>query len=121
SGWTRGQALLLVADLGGKAQLARLESLVNDTTLLGTSSINATRLRAQLGDVALGALVHLSGQRLADYGFVYFQTIPNVAPLSTSASCFGFADDASRAAALKKWRGWEDQNEKTTPSTGKYA
>jgi hypothetical protein len=110
--WTRGQAILVVAELGDKDQFARLEPLLGDTTTLGTTTVNGTRFRTQLGDVALGAMVHLSGQRLADYGFPYFQAIPNLAPFSTSANCFGFTEDSDRAAALKKWREWTAKQKK---------
>jgi hypothetical protein len=55
-------------------------------------------------DVALAALVTTDGGQLADYGFV-FPNFWGAMPISSVPPQYlGFADGATRDAALKKWK-----------------
>jgi hypothetical protein len=104
--WERAAAVLFVGELGGKADLARLEGLLGDTADCGSGGFNWTTINAQLRDVALAALVFRSGQALADYGFPYFETFPGANPFQSASGFLGFAGETDRAAALKKWQAW---------------
>jgi hypothetical protein len=104
--WTRGTALLFVAEYGGKEHVSELEPLLSDRSSVGTMGINFTTITTDLGDVALAVSVTLSGQSLGDYDFPYVKicgapprTLANMSP-----QCFGFTDAAGRTAAFKKWR-----------------
>jgi hypothetical protein len=105
--WTRGAALLFVAEFGRKEHVAELEPLLDDKTTIGSLRVNFTTIRAEVADVALAAVVTLSGQSLDDYDYPYLKFHPAAARPSistTSAQCFGFADAAGRTAAFKKWK-----------------
>jgi hypothetical protein len=102
-GLTRGWALLVAGQLGGKEQAARLKPLLDDTTAVGERKLGPTTLRAEVRDVALVAVIRLAGRQPADYGFPYLQAIPGLKTLPTPA-CLGFADAATREAAFKKWK-----------------
>jgi hypothetical protein len=104
NGWARAQALQYIVKVGGKDEIPRLEGLLGDTTVIGSCGINATVVTTQLRDVALAAVVSLSGQSLSDYGFPFFQMVAGADLSTTSPSCAGFADAAARQAAVKKWK-----------------
>ncbi len=110
--WTRGTAIFFVAEHGTREDMARLEPLLKDTTTCGTCGINSTTIHSELRDVVLAALVFATGQNLADYGFPYFRLIPGIKPTDVSASCMGFAGNADREAALKKWQEWSASRKK---------
>jgi hypothetical protein len=110
--WARGQAIFVVAELGGKEEVGRLEPLLKDTTNCGACGINSTTIQSEVRDVALAALVFANGQNLADYGFPYFRLIPGIKPTDVPPSCMGFATGADREAALKKWQEWSASRKK---------
>jgi hypothetical protein len=104
--WSRGIAILFVADFGGKEHIPEMESLLNDSASLGAMGINFSAIPTEVRDVALAAMVVLSGDSLNDYGFWYVKLFGGgKGPLSSlSAQCYGFADTNAREAAVKKWR-----------------
>lgn len=104
--YTRVQAIQYIGQKGKAADRTRLEPLLGDTTSLGSMSHNGVRLATQMRDVALAALVHLDGKKLADFGFLYpkqtgldFPRIP--------FQGFGFRSNAERDQALTRWRSEE--------------
>jgi hypothetical protein len=107
----RALAILLLARLSDPlagadhraADVAVLTPLLGDKSPVGTVTVTNVNLSAELGDVALAAILHLRGENPADYGFPYYQTVPGLKTLP-SAERLGFADAAGRAAALAKWR-----------------
>jgi hypothetical protein len=103
---TRGTAVMFVAEFGGKEHVGELEPLLTDTASIGSMGFNFATIHTELRDVALAAVVTLSGQSLDDYGYPYVKFFGTAArPLSAlSAHCYGFSDAASRAAALKLWK-----------------
>jgi hypothetical protein len=105
TGYTRANAVLFVATLGTPEQTRQLESLLADTTSVGSAGINGTQLHAELRDVVLGSLVHQSGQKLGDYGFSPFATF-TAAPFTSSPSFFGFENGTARDKALNRWKKW---------------
>jgi hypothetical protein len=101
----RAAALVLAGRWGGKELIGRLEPLLDDPTPVGTAVVRKRTLSAEVGDVALAALVQLSGQALSDFGFPYTEAVPGLRGLPPP-NRLGFADLAGREAARKKWRQW---------------
>lgn len=99
----RAQAFLALARLGDASDIPTLTPLLGDKAPVGSVTVVNQRITAELGDVALAALIHLRGGTPADYGFPYYQAIPGIKTLP-SPERLGFVDAASRAAALAKWR-----------------
>jgi hypothetical protein len=100
---TRGLGLLVVARTGDKEVSARIEPLLEDTSVVGTKTLGSSTLNTELRDVALAVLVQLNGQKWADYGFPYMQAVPGLKTLP-APNCLGFPNVAAREAALKKWK-----------------
>jgi hypothetical protein len=104
--WTRAAAVMFVAEFGGKEHVSRMESLLNDTASIGSMGINFTTIHTELRDVALAAMVSLSGQSIDEYDYPYLKLFgAGAGPIaSLSPHCFGFSDAAGRDAALRKWK-----------------
>lgn len=94
-------AILAVGKFGGREQMSLLEPLLNDSRSIAVPNRGRQELDAQVRDVALGVLVHLSGQQLADYGFS--QARRHTSCLFVADS-LGFNDPEARDRALNKWR-----------------
>lgn len=101
-------AILAVGKFGGPEQTALLEPLLNDSRSIAVPNRGRQELDAQVRDVALAVLVHLSGQQLADYGFS--QARRHTSCLFVADS-LGFNDPEARDRALKKWREREQGRE----------
>jgi hypothetical protein len=115
----RQYALLVVGKFGGPDDINRLEPLLADEAICAQQQIAAPATEAakndpahpqppkheivetQIRDVALAVMLHLSGQKLADYGFSRAQ--PNSTILFNTAS-LGFTGAPQRDAAIAKWR-----------------
>jgi hypothetical protein len=98
----RQYGILTVARFGGPENLSILEPLLEDKTNYGGQiRINNVNYRTQIRDIALAALVKLSGQDLADYGFARVQMHPQYV---FNASTLAFADDEKRDEAIQRWR-----------------
>ena len=69
--YIRATAMAVVGRVGGKEQIAEMESFLTDTTLLGQSQFGTVRIQTEMRDVALAMMVQLSGQQAVDYGFPY--------------------------------------------------
>ncbi len=98
----RAMALLLLGGVGDKGLAPRLKPLLCETARVGTRRVGPTTLTAELRDVALATLVRLEGGNVADYGYPYLRALPGLKGVP-EPSCLGFASDAQRAAALKRW------------------
>lgn len=94
-------AILAVGKFGGAEQMPVLEPLLNDSRSIAAPNRGRQDLDAEVRDVALAVLVHLSGQPLADYGFSQARMQPTYLMVADS---LGFNDPAARDRALKKWR-----------------
>ena len=108
-------ALECIAKFGDASHIPAVEGQLKNETSTGTfqgtvirdgQTVRLTRER-KVCDVALGCLVHLTGQKLADY---FGETVPVRATASRyrfNLPEIGFesgdAGDAPRAAALQKW------------------
>lgn len=99
-------AILTIAKLGSRENIASLEPLLSDERSIDASDRSGQKSDAQIRDVALAAMVRLSGQELADYGFHHAKLNP---AFLWNANSLGFNDPAARQEALKKWRAWADK------------
>jgi hypothetical protein len=116
--FTRATALAIVGRVGSKEQIAAIEPLLAENTLVtnfmvrqggvGNGGAVNNQVRAsQIGDVALAMTIHLSGQKPGDFGYDMTKTNPNAL---FSPHYLGFVDDATRADARRKWKEWLDKN-----------
>jgi hypothetical protein len=99
---TRHEAIATVALLGDRQSIAALEQLLDDDTLVNQwTSAGGVRTECQIRDIALSALIHLTGQKLADFNLApNRETIdrPDTLPL------IGFPSDDQRDEAQNAWR-----------------
>ena len=98
----RASAILVVARLGTRDDVAPLRPLLNDTTAVGMATVGGTRLNAELGDVALAAMLQLQGEKLEDYGFPHARVVPGLKALPAPER-LGFIDAAGRKTARERW------------------
>ncbi len=100
-------ALLAVARFGGKEHLPLVEPLLTAADICGQTNVSGTVYMTQLRDVALFAAVQLSGQRPKDFGLT---RVSGTEPLMSQAASIGFAQNAERDDAFKKWNDWRATN-----------
>jgi hypothetical protein len=103
--YLRSQAFQWVARNGNAEQYPALEAMIGDTTKFNNGQ------NFQMGDVALACLVHMSNQKLSDYGFTFFRANPNMNFIQAYNNC-NFDNDKDRQAAHKKWRDWREEQAK---------
>lgn len=108
----RRNAIVQVGKLGTRAQIASLQTFLNDETKLyqfGQYTVNGVGFTSRLGDEALAAMIHLSGEELADYGFAT-PVLPKPTYQDRAWVGWGFYGrspetiEAVRQAAIKKWK-----------------
>jgi hypothetical protein len=84
-----------------------LEPLLDDTTIYGqlapVPQVPATTI--QIRDVALIAMLHLTGQSPTDYGFSDVRQPGGQPP--DNVTVLGLPNDEARATAAAKWRAWK--------------
>lgn len=106
----RQYAILVVGRFGGPEHIAQLEPLLEDSAVCAQQQMTANKVvtivETQIRDVALAVMVHLSNQKLADFGFARAQA--NAMVLYNTAS-LGFAKAEDREAALRKWQAFRLQ------------
>jgi hypothetical protein len=96
----RGYAALVLGRLGAAGDVTVLEKLLDDKSLCHQQQLNFQRVETQVRDAALAAMVRLTGQKVADYGFD--RAVEHEQYLY-QLQTLGFRDAAKRDAALKKW------------------
>lgn len=96
-------AILAVGKLGSRDHVAALMPLLDDARPIGMADRTGRESDTQLRDVALAAMIHLTGQKLADYGFVHAKSNPLIL---FNSNTLGFNDPSAREEAIKKWRAW---------------
>ena len=105
---TREYALLVVAKFGDRSHLGAIEPLLSDTSSSDSGAPFRKSARAEVRDVALATMIHLSGQKLKKFGFEkasekFFDEY--------DVDSLGFSTNAKRQAALTKWRSWRKSQE----------
>jgi len=105
--YNKAQILVTLVKLGGKEHIAKLEPLLEDKSVVATSTFgNGKPLTTQLRDVAIGVSVQLAGQKLVDFGFdTRFANQANL-----GYHYYGFPDDKARNEAHAKWKEWAGKN-----------
>ncbi len=108
--YTRGLAALLVGQLGRPEHIARLEPLLEDAsncfTIQGQLPGQAG-VSVQVRDAALVALLQITAQRPADYGYVGAREQP---PKTYVIQTLFRDNDQQRTEAIAKWRQWRAVN-----------
>jgi hypothetical protein len=103
---TRAMAMLIVGQFGNRDDAHRLEPLLADATVclpLQAQLPGRPAANVQVRDVALVVMLHLTGQRPADYGYVHARLQPQrMFQLQTLHR----ENDEQRAAAVAKWKAW---------------
>lgn len=104
-------ALTVVAQLGGMAEAEKLEPLLADDTVCrqnvgAPGGPAAVGRQVQIRDVALVAMLFLTNQDPAQYGYVHARR--QAQQLMDLGSLFIETDD-QRIAAIAKWRDWKAQ------------
>jgi hypothetical protein len=97
-------AILTIGKLGSHEHLAALERLLTDERSIPDRGGRESEV--QIRDVALAAMIHLTGQKLGEYGFVHAKS--NALYLFNT-NTLGFNDPAAREEAIKKWRAWREK------------
>ena len=105
-------AVLAIGKLGGREHVPALVPLLKDERPIGVPDRTGRESDTQVRDVALAAMIHLTGQKLADYGFVHAKS--NTVILFNS-NTLGFNDPTARSEALKKWQAWWEKQPKARP------
>lgn len=96
-------AVVAFAKMGNESHVPLLESLLADDKSCGTWQVNNVNITTQLRDVALAALVHLTGQEHKLYGFDRLQMAQ---PYVFNPITAGFETPEKRNQALEKWRAY---------------
>ena len=109
---TRALATLLIGHLGGPEHVDRLEPLLEDNTVCVPQVANVpgeAPSNVQIRDVALVAMIGLTDQRPAEYGYVHARMQPQrVYQVQT----LHLKNDAQRSEAIAKWRAWRSAERK---------
>jgi hypothetical protein len=100
---TRATAILLVGQLGQRDDVEALEPLLTDTAVCSAVGPGQPDSNVQICDVALVVMLHLTGQRPADYGYMDARLQPQ---LMYQFQTFSVEDKEQRAQAIAKWRAW---------------
>ncbi len=103
---TKAVATLIVGQLGSRADVERLEPLLEDSTVCLPLQVQAPGQPAtsvQVRDVALVVLLHLTDQDPPDYG--YTKAIMG-SPRTFQLQNLYCENDQQRSAAIAKWRAW---------------
>jgi hypothetical protein len=100
---TRATAIILIGQLGQKEHIDQLESLLTDTAVCASAGPGQPDTNVQVCDVALVVMLHLSGQRPADYGYMDARLQPQQ---MFQFQAFAAENGEQRAEAIAKWWAW---------------
>lgn len=109
----RTRAASNLAYYGSAKHVPMLAKALSDANVVSTVVPDGTDLAGhdiQMRDVALGLSIVLSGQKLADYGFIDRLGGSGEDGRSYSHTRYYFTDDAARKKALAKWSDWRKAN-----------
>ena len=99
----REYAILTIAKLGDDKHLPILEELLDDQSVCQQRTDAKTKVttQTQVRDIALAAIIHLSGEDPKQFGFTQLRENPLSVFVSNTA---GFANDQQRQESLHKWQ-----------------
>lgn len=102
-------AFLTIAQYGSARHIDYLEPFLDDDTTTRTSTAQGNvKYNQKVQDVALIAMLHLTGQEPTDYDF--YSGLRTASSTVYSQTSIGFSNEESRLAALKKWKQWREVN-----------
>jgi hypothetical protein len=100
----RQYAIHVVGRFGATEHVPPLSRLLEDKTVCMTLEIRPSKtVEVQVRDIALGVLLHLTGQNLKDYGYSGVQRNSHWVFLPGSLR---FEEESQRERALVKWHDW---------------
>lgn len=103
---TRATALLAVGRFGNREHAEKLEPLLEDATIcmpLQAPQPGQPVMNVQVRDVALCVMLHLTGQKPSEYGYLHARPQPQqLFQIQTLHA----ANDEVRSDAAAKWRAW---------------
>jgi hypothetical protein len=110
-------AVATIARLGDAGDVPLLEPLLADATHLTHRNVGEANrpVDVQVRDVALAAVVHLSGREFGEFGLKHIQPNPQTV-FTPNSACF--ETDAERTAALQKWRELRESGAPARPADG---
>jgi hypothetical protein len=101
-------AVLYLAKAGNASHLYELELLLADSTDLQTQrQKSVTTFSSRVQDVALAALLHMTGQDPRTYGFTDLREHPQYL---YAPGTIGFNTEEERSSALGQWKRWSAGN-----------
>jgi len=112
----RAQAISVIGQVGGKSHAALLVPLLGDKSELFRMGMAANQQRVcQLGDVALGWLLYLTGEDPAQYGMpqakIHFEQLAKMPQnIFFNFGQLGYQDPNEREKALAKWKSYVAKN-----------
>ncbi|MEQ8785655.1 MAG: hypothetical protein RIC55_05130 [Pirellulaceae bacterium] len=108
-------AIEAVGKLGGKPYAARLAPLLKETSAITRQRVNKVIVTIELRDVALGWLIHLTGQDHEQYHLprakpIFQRMAQNPANYSVSYSYMRFDNTVQRDEAFAKWNAYVEKH-----------
>ena len=106
---TVAQCVQLFSKLGGKDQFPLLETLLDDKSVCYTARTGTDTIQTQVRDIALAALVEISGQEPREYGF---SRLSRTRTAASTPQMLGFSSsqESEREAGIKKWRAYRERS-----------
>ncbi len=105
----RQYAILTIAKFGDESHMPLLEEMLEDATVMTTQRLNNKSYQTQVRDVALAALVKLTGQDFKKFGFDRLQTHQQIV---FNPSTLGFETDEARNKSLEAWKNFRAMKNK---------
>ncbi|MCI0334975.1 MAG: hypothetical protein L0228_17345 [Planctomycetes bacterium] len=105
---TRATAILVVGQFGAAKHVDILEPLLDDASVcmpVQAPQPGQPVANVQVRDVALVVLLHLTGQKPADYGYPHARLQPQQQPMFHIQTLHA-ANDQVRDDAVAKWKAW---------------
>lgn len=103
-------AMLAIAKLGNQDDIPFVKKYLDNTTDVLLPSVQGDQFNTQLRDVALVAVIHLSGEDPKEYGFPRISPDPN---FLYNIRTVGFSSDEQRKKAFDHWyQRWDDVQKK---------
>jgi hypothetical protein len=103
---TRAEAIMAIGQFGGREHVETLEPLLEDSSVcmpLQGPQPGQPVGNVQVRDAALVAMLHLTGQKPADYGYLHARIQPQQ-PFQIQT--LHAANDQVRDDAVAKWKAW---------------
>ncbi len=106
-------AMLALAKLGSRDDIPTLEKFFDDSTPIDAHLSVGDQLTTEIRDVALLAVLHLSGETPKDYGFSRLAADPS---FLYNVRSIGFLSEDERDAAFQKWEQAKAKKQQPAPA-----